>query len=461
MAGIGFTLRRLVRRDDLLGVLEGYVYSALVSTGPWLFTILALGAITVVGGYAVSFREISVFRLIVIYNFAFSLVFTSPVYMVTTRYLADLIYAKDVRYAPGMLVGALVFVGVTQGALVIPFYFFVAGLPDVVRLAAVLHYFLVAGLWVVSVFLSAIKAYGVITRLFGLGMALALGLTSLLAAYAGVAGMLLGFSCGLAFIFFGLTARVLAEYPYPLVAPFSFLGYFRRYWELALGGLAYNCAIWVDKWVMWLSPRAEEIVSGMPSYPNYDSAMFLAYLSIIPAMAMFLVSVETRFFEHYLRFYRDIQAHATLRRIRSNLGALLTTFVSSARNLVVLQGSVSIILLLLAPRLFEVLHISFAQMGIFRLGVLGAYFHVLLALMVVILTYFDFRRVVLTLQTVFLLANLGFTYASLYWGVNYYGFGYYLGSIFTFAVCFLVGFRYIRDLPYQAFIRNNLSVTKT
>lgn len=460
MAGIGFTLRRLVRRDDLLGVLQGYVYSALVSTGPWLFTILALAAITVVAGYAVSFREVSVFRIIVIYNFAFSLVFTAPVYMVTTRYLADLIYARDVHLAPGMLVGALAFAGATQAPLVIPFYFFVAGVSDTVALAAVVHYFLVMGLWVVAVFLSALKAYASITRAFALGLALALGMTGLLAAYAGVTGMLLGFSSGLAVILFSLAARVLAEYPYPLKAPFSFLRYFRAYWELALGGLVYNSAIWVDKWIMWFSERAYSIVPGMPSYPDYDSAMFMAYLSIIPAMAMFLVSLETSFFEQYLRFFRDIQAHATLRRIRANLGAMLHTFGSTSRNLVVLQGAVSVILLLLAPRLFELLSINFVQMGVFRLGVLGAYFHVLLALMLVILTYFDYRRLVLSLQTVFLLTNAGFTWVTLELGVQYHGFGYFLGALVAFSICFLVGMPYIRDLPYQTFIRNNLSVPR-
>lgn len=458
MAGIGFTLRRLVRRDDLLGVVQGYVYSALVSTGPWLFTILALGTIALVSGYAVSFREVSVFRLIVIYNFAFSLVFTAPVYMVSTRYLADLIYAKDVHLAPGMLVGALAFAGATQAPLVIPFYFFVADLSDTVALAAVVHYFLVMGLWVASVFLSALKAYAVITRAFAVGLGVALALTGLLAAYAGVAGMLVGFSGGLAVILFSLAARVLAEYPYPLQSPFAFLAYFRAYWELALGGFIYNSAIWVDKWIMWFSDRARFLVPGMPSYPDYDSAMFLAYLSIIPSMAMFMVSLETSFFEKYIRFFREIQGHASLRRIRRNLGAMLQTFESSSRNLVVLQGAISIILLLLAPQLFDLLAINFVQMGVFRLGVLGAYFHVLLALMLVILTYFDYRRLVLALQTVFLLTNAGFTWLTLSLGVNYHGFGYFLGALVAFCICFLVGVPYLRDLPYQTFIRNNLSV---
>ena len=33
---VGFELRRLTGRDDLIGVAQGYGYAALAATGPWL-----------------------------------------------------------------------------------------------------------------------------------------------------------------------------------------------------------------------------------------------------------------------------------------------------------------------------------------------------------------------------------------------------------------------------------------
>jgi uncharacterized membrane protein len=47
MASIGFELRRLTQREDLMGVIQGYMHSALVSSGPWLFTVLAIAAINI------------------------------------------------------------------------------------------------------------------------------------------------------------------------------------------------------------------------------------------------------------------------------------------------------------------------------------------------------------------------------------------------------------------------------
>src|SRR6516164_2638925 len=107
MAGIGFELRKLVERDDLLGIAEGYGYAALAASGPWLFTILSLAAIFLLGAPANSPRELAIFRIIIVYNFSFSLVLTAPGAMMMTRYLADAIYARDVREVPASMLGGL------------------------------------------------------------------------------------------------------------------------------------------------------------------------------------------------------------------------------------------------------------------------------------------------------------------------------------------------------------------
>ena len=49
MAGIGFELRKLARRDDLMGVVASLAHASVVSTGPWIMTILALASIDVFG----------------------------------------------------------------------------------------------------------------------------------------------------------------------------------------------------------------------------------------------------------------------------------------------------------------------------------------------------------------------------------------------------------------------------
>lgn len=458
MAGIGFALRKLARRDDLLGVLQGYAHSAFITSGPWLFTILALAGINILGKELVGLEELKLFRVIVIYNFCFSVVLTGPLVMVATRYLADAIYLKQVEAAPGMLLATLA-IAYALGALTAgPFYLVFADLEPVMAAAALVNFHLVSGIWVVSIFLSALKDYATVTAAFGAGMLAGLAGAVALGAVGGPTGMVWGFGIGLAGIQFALIARVFAEYPYRVARLFAFLGYFRRYWDLALIGLVANLAVWADKWVMWFVPEREAVSGALVIYSAYDSAMFVAYLTIVPALTLFTVAIETRFFERYQTFYRDIQQHATYAQIARNHRLLVTALLESARNLVILQGAVCAVTIFLAPSVVGLLGLQYAQIGMFRFGTLGALFQVMFLFCTVILAYFDLRRRNLLLQLFYLAANAGLTLLFSRMGFAWYGYGYFLASLFAFVVAYLMVADALRRLPYIAFVANNPSV---
>src|ERR1700689_5312468 len=106
MAGIGFVLRKLYKKDDLSGLAAACLHSAFASAGPWLFTVLALGTIAMFSKSLVGLDVLFRFRVILIYNFSFSLVISGPIFMIVTRYLSDKIYCRDVTNAPGFLFGS-------------------------------------------------------------------------------------------------------------------------------------------------------------------------------------------------------------------------------------------------------------------------------------------------------------------------------------------------------------------
>ncbi|WP_417519545.1 exopolysaccharide Pel transporter PelG [Minwuia sp.] len=458
MAGIGFALRRLTNRDDLLGIVQGYTHSAIVSSGPWLFTILAVGSINMFGIYLTDLGELTGFRVILIYNFAFSLAFSGPVLLVATRYLADMIFKKEVEEAPGMLLGAMCLLLGSQAIIIVPAYLLLFDLPPDLAAAAIVNYFLVTAIWLVNVFLTALKDYRSVTLAFLVGMVVAGAAALGLAQYLGAVGITIGFNLGLAVIFFALIARVFAEYPYRIMRPWRFLGYFRKYWDLALAGLAYNLAIWVDKWVMWCAPEREVTDANFVSFPIYDGAMFLAYLTIIPAMAIFIVNIETRFFEHYQRFYRDIEHHANYARIENNHSNIIQSLLMASRNVIVLQFCIAITVILVAGQLFELLSIPPLQLGIFRFGVLGALFHVLLMFVGIVLAYFDLRKTMLLVQVVYLVLNGGLSWVTLELGFAWYGYGYFLASLLTFVLAYALCVWNVGRLPFLTFVRNNSSV---
>mgnify|MGYP001326761610 FL=1 len=452
MAGVGFALRRLAERGDLLGVVQAYAHAAAASTGPWLYTIVCLATLTVYSLPIVGSEGVTLFRAIVTYNFAFSLVFSGAMVRVITRCLADQIYERRADQAPGMLIGGIFVLCLIQAPIAVPFYVFAVDLPPALIVQGLVNYFLVTALWLVGVFLTALRVYTAISVSFILGLGAAFAFALIGGEWAGVEGMLIGFNAGLGTILFLLVVRAFAEYPYPAVRLFGFLRTFKPYWSLALSGFLYNVAIWVDKWIMWLAPERERLPSGFVHNGTYDSAMFLAYLSIVPSMAVFLLHLETRFYEKYLRLYREIQNHATFERIEEDHKTLIGELIAGLRNLIVIQATVSLLCIILAPKILEFLGVSYLQLGIFRFGVLGAFFHVLLLCLTIVLSYFELRAQVLFLTFFFLATNIVFTFASLGHGFPYYGYGYFASALLSFLVGALVTFRELGRIPYHAFI---------
>ncbi|MGE0755313.1 MAG: exopolysaccharide Pel transporter PelG, partial [Alphaproteobacteria bacterium] len=98
------------------------------------------------------------------------------------------------------------------------------------------------------------------------------------------------------------------------------------------------------------------------------------------------------------------------------------------------------------------------QIGIFRLGTLGAMFHVLVLFEMIELSYFDCRRITMWIQLFLLLSNALLTYLTIGMGFTYYGYGYFLSSLLTFGLTTVVLYTHIQNLPYHAFITNNNSL---
>ncbi len=459
MAGIGFVLRKLYRQDNLFGFVGAGLNSAFASTGPWLFTVLALGAIAEIGQALVGIDVLFDFRVILIYNFSFSLVFSGPVFMVATRYLSDCIYKRDVSTAIGMLFGALLLLWIMDLIIVAPFYLYAVQMEPKFAVSAIVNFLLLSSVWLVSIFISALKNYRLITRAFLFGMAAGTIASLLLAKSFGAFGLLNGFSFGVLVVISLLIGNVFAEYPYPIKKAFEFLKGFKNYWDIALGGLIYNMAIWVDKWIMWSAPEATTMSSGLVIYPYYDATMFLAYLTTVPAMAIFLFNVETHFFERYMRFYRDVEQKANYLRIQNNHKSIMHSIWGSAGNLFFFQASIAFIAMFLAPEIIVFLKGSTMQIGMLRFGLLGAMFQVLAMFLLILLSYFDARKASLTIQIVFLCTNALFTLISLNFGFRYYGMGYFLSSFTTFIIAALVLKQHVERLPYHTFITTNTSVT--
>ena len=458
MAGIGFVLRKLSQQDNLFGWARAHVNSTVLATFPWIFTIIAFWAVTLSISTYMSLSDSMNFTIIIIYNFSFSSVFCGLLTMASTRYIADCVYDKNTRPVPGMMIGTIIIFLVTQTPLVIWYYFFYLSMDKPLALLSVANYLVIGMIWLTSVYLTTVRNYHSVMIAFGVGLLISIAGSYVLGDFFSTNGVMAGFNLGLGFCLAMILANILSEYPYPFKSVFAIFKYIRKFWILTLSGLIYNLAIWIDKLIMWFAPDATVTDSGLRVNFNYDSAMFMAYLTFIPALGAFLFSLETSFHEKYIIFNNDNNRKVNFSTIEKNQMNLITTLKDSINHFIAFQALFTIGLILLFPTVMKFFNLSLLTLGIFRFGAIGAFFHMLALLLTIILSYSDCRKSILFVQSIFLLLNGSLTYFIMKTDFIYYGLGYMIAAIVTFVVAALLTIKHYKHLPYHTFITNNTSI---
>jgi uncharacterized membrane protein len=121
----------------------------------------------------------------------------------------------------------------------------------------------------------------------------------------------------------------------------------------------------------------------------------------------------------------------------------------------VLQATVCYLAILVAPGLIGLARGGVEMVSVFRFGVLGAMFHVLLLAVMIAISYFDLRRLLLSVSMVFFLLNAGLTWGALWLGLGYHGYGYLMATLLSLIYAYSAAASCILRLPYMTFIANN------
>jgi len=463
VAGIGFALERLYRGASLGDRAASFAHASIVAAGPCLLFVLCIWLISATISELEGKTTIASFRALIIYSFALSFVVTAPIALVSARLISDQLHDRRVADVPAIMLVTFGFSAILIVACAVALFGLPLDLEPATVIAAVVNCALIGLIWVACLFASVTRDYTSVTAFFALGTALAvLGVTFGYNLRPELEIMLWGFNVGLAATLFGLLARVIATFPFAVRASTTSLRALARavglYWPIALGGLFGAVGAWVDKWVVWFSPHGSQIQYGLLHAPLYDSAMFLSYLVVIPAYAAFIIHLEVKFFRNYRLFYSNILEHATLGQIRAHGERLRDQTITSLSSITVPQLVVCALVALSAPALVDLLDMQFRQVGMLRLGAIGAGFQFLFITCSALTLYFDRRAVFLLLQLVFLVLNGGLTFALLALGPNYLGLGFLAASAISALIAYLALAKTLHRLEYLTFIANNPAV---
>lgn len=451
MAGIGFRLKRLIAEETYGGWLRAHLYGAVVSSGPWLLSVCTLAALAFLSRDVVPSRDHALFRSIAVYTYTATLVTTGGLQMIVTRHLADALYLGRVGVVMTSFRWSLAVTALVHLVIAAAFYALAPDLTLGVRLFGVALFVVVACTWVVMVFVGAAQDYASVGLAFLVGNAVSLAAALGLGAVTGLAGYVGGFVLGQAAVLFLLEARIEREFGVADRPETSGLAAAAvRYRLLALGGFLYNAAISVDRIVFWCS--SEGVRVGTWFYGSlYDTPIFLAYLSVVPSLAIFLVSVETEFYDRYRRYYGVVTRHGTLGQVLEAKRAMSDALGESLRRLLMVQAPVTLTLMALAREVAAVMGLEPIQVGIFRVALVGAVLHILTLFGTIILLYFDHRRAAVEVSAVFFAGNLVLTVASLLLGPRFYGQGYLLAALAACAWTYVRVGQTFDDLEYLTF----------
>jgi len=455
MAGIGFRLQKLLAGDDYTSIIKAFGFSALITAGPFLLTVMVVLFVQNLSFGAVTDRGVAYMQSLITYCFAFSLCTVGPSYLVVTRYVADEYYRGHVTSFTACFFSAYSINILVWGPFVL-WFFSGLGVDWGMRLGAVALYMLAMGMWLAMIFLSAAQNWWVVSRAFVYGMAVSIPAAYLLGMQQGMRGYFLGFILGQAVVFFSLVKAIIKEFGYWEPRDHNWLAYFKLHPRLAGIGFFYNMGIWIDKFLFWASPQGEWLDHRLRYSPIYDTPVFLAYITVMPAVVYFFLLVETDFFTKYGAYYKSIQAQEGLNTLERRRKAIVESLNFNLKRVLVVQALVSGLAILVSPWIIELARLGAIHLSVLRLGIFSSFIQIGCLICLNILLYFDHQREALHVVWVFCLLNGVFTELSLRAGLFAFGYGFGLASLVALALALYYLNTRLDMLHFWTFMRQEL-----
>lgn len=456
MAGIGFELRRILQRGTLLSMLSAYGYAGVISSGPWVLSIVGILLVGLFGTVFVGpSAAVAQFQVSVTYLIAASLIITGPLQLSYTRFVADRMFEQRndlvLPNFSAMLLTVTWVAGVLGLAAILLLF---DGTTVLYRLLMLAGLVLMCAIWMATVLLSGLKQHKAIVLLYALGYGVSiLAALGLLRLGLGLEGLVAGFVLGQALLLTGMLGLIIREFPAASAMSFEFFRRDQHFRSLMWIGFAYNLAIWIDKLLFWFyAPTSQAVIGPLRASLIYDLPIFLAYLSIIPGMAVFLLRLETDFVDYYDGFYQAVRQGASLPMIERLRNGMVTSARTGIVEIIKVQAIASLLVIGGSGPLLEALGISPLYAPLLHVMVIGAGMQVVLLGILNVLFYLDRRRLALALVLMFLLLNLLLTGITLHLGPEYFGYGYAGALLLVCVVGLALLDRVFERLEYETFM---------
>lgn len=455
MAGIGFKLRQTLQEESMHSLVKAYGYSALLSSGPWVSSIVA---ILIIGFFTFSIQDTPdkalSYQLVITYAFAFasSIMMTGFIQLPFTRYIADQIYARREDLVLPSYIGALIISSLIGLLIIVPLAWYALAGEETLYIMLVIYLFItMTWIWLANIIASSLKFYKAIFWAYFL---IYLSMTLISYFYGdSIIKLLFIFLFSNLILFAILTTLIAWSYPSNKLVSFDFFQRKKFYWFLAFSGLFYSLAVWIDKFIFWYHPLTGNATLGkLHSSVVYDIPIFLAYLTIVPGIAIFFFRLEGYFSEKYDLFFNAVKEGGRLSIIDSYQKEMVEVIRQSIREVLYVQTFISILIYIYTPEIFAFLHIPNLYSSLFHVDMVGAQLQLGFMSVLSLLYYLDKRRATMWLSFLFLLLNGSLSLLSIYLGPYFFGYGYATSLLIVFLLSLWVLNHTLKDLEYETFL---------
>ncbi|MEN8908130.1 MAG: exopolysaccharide Pel transporter PelG, partial [Clostridiales bacterium] len=311
LAGIGFELRKLIKKDDKLSYIKTYLFSSIVTIGPTVLCIMLITFFQILmlqQNVKIATREF--YMAATMYCFIFSIIIVGVFNMPLSRYVSDLIFEKKREKILPSMFGTIIACIVLGGVICVSFLWGV-NCTFLEKLLIYLLFVVLIIIWVEMIFISAIDDYKSVIRGFSIGVSIGV-ITALILTIMNVfkISYVLFFSNVLTFTIIAISFMITLlkilnfsiKYNY-----FEFIKSIDKHKKLIITSFLLTLSVYTHNFVFWFSEVGITVKQVLHFAPNYDIATFFAFLSVMPSLVIFVVSMETSFYTGFKRYLSKIE----------------------------------------------------------------------------------------------------------------------------------------------------------
>lgn len=439
MAGIGFELRKLYREQGLAQNIKAYSYSTMTTVGPMILClILVFVQQMMMRENDSTFLQNELFIATIAYSFVFSVIVTSGLSMLVTRFIADKIYERQYEQIITAYYGSLT-VMIPIAAIIAALFLWGVNEHISYKIVAYIYFIELIIIWIQNIFLSALKDYKRIFRGFLIAVVLSI-LTSFLLFYFTswdpVVIALLGMNIGFASII--IWSSLHFEHVFPRNKQrdhFQFLRIVKTYPGALFTGIFVYSGVYIHNIVYWLfADNHTQISNQFLLMPLYDVAVFYAYLTVVPSLIFFVVIIETDFYEKFLNYYKNILDGGTYESIQQAKQRLQKVIIHKTGFLAEIQLLFTTLSIALGILLLPRMGFSMEQLDLFIILCFAYFFFIMMFLLLHLLMYFDDRKGLLVISGTFIVLNASLSYITMEF--NWHGMGMFIASFIGLCLTF-------------------------